>query len=638
VEHALRRTRRILATAAATAVAVALPSIALAHPDHGQRDSGSQEQFPGEGVATETDKQHDGDGGHLPARNDNVTLVGKAAIEHPLGGDVTGRVADVFAHGDYAYLTAFNSPTCNAGGVHVMDISDLANPVEVPDAFLPTTAGSYAGEGLQVIRIGERDVLIHQNETCTDAHAPAPGTPRGGINLWDVTDPRNAEPLAMHAGDYTAGGTSTPKPYASTVHSVYAWHNDFDGRTYAVLVDNEEWEDVDIMDISDPTAPVMVNDTLDLVDQFGVGQDSPSGLTSIFNHDMMVYKVGSRYVMNVNYWDGGYVLLDVTDPRPGQVSLIAESDYAALDEERLKRGHEISPEGNAHQSELSPDGRFLIGTDEDFAPYRGVATITSGEHAGTQYTTASASDTPPITSASSVEGTVVPVGLACDADGPLAAGDGGIALVERGVCTFQEKLDNVVDAGYSAGIVFNNTTGCDALVRMGAAGDIPFVFVSRTTGLQLLDVADVSQPCATATPADGVGQSTTITAVFDGWGYVRLFEVDIPKGKKGDAGSIRQLDTYAIDESQDEAFAEGYGDLSVHEVAIDPDQRLAYFSYYAGGLRVASYGKDGLTEVGAFIDEGGNNFWGVEVYQRDGQTYVLASDRDHGLYVFQYTP
>jgi hypothetical protein len=53
---------------------------------------------------------------------------------------------------------------------------------------------------------------------------------------------------------------------------------------------------------------------------------------------------------------------------------------------------------------------------------------------------------------------------------------------------------------------------------------------------------------------------------------------------------------------------------------------------------VVQYGPDGLSEVGAFIDEGGNNFWGVEVHKHpDGQKYVLASDRDHGLYIFQYT-
>jgi hypothetical protein len=54
---------------------------------------------------------------------------------------------------------------------------------------------------------------------------------------------------------------------------------------------------------------------------------------------------------------------------------------------------------------------------------------------------------------------------------------------------------------------------------------------------------------------------------------------------------------------------------------------------------VLTYGPDGLTEVGHFIDEGGNNFWGVEVHQHpNGQKYVLTSDRDSGVYIFQYTP
>ena len=97
----------------------------------------------------------------------------------------------------------------------------------------------------------------------------------------------------------------------------------------------------------------------------------------MFGHAVEVRRVVDRYVMSATYWDGGYVLLDVTDPTPGNVSLIAESDYAALDEERLKRGHEITPEGNAHQSEFSPNNDFLIGTDEDFSPYRTNFRITS---------------------------------------------------------------------------------------------------------------------------------------------------------------------------------------------------------------------------------------------------------------------
>ncbi|HEX2773667.1 MAG TPA: hypothetical protein VHN18_14720, partial [Micromonosporaceae bacterium] len=127
-----------------------------------------------------------------------------------------------------------------------------------------------------------------------------------------------------------------------------------------------------------------------------------------------------------------------------------------------------------------------------------------------------------------------------------------------------------------------------------------------------------------------------ISGTFDGWGYVHLYN----------ATTMAEVGTYAVPEGQDVKYAQGYGDLSVHEVATDPDANLAYISYYAAGFRVVKYGTGGLTEVGAFIDGGatatteddGNNFWGVEVHKHpNGQKYILASDRDHGLYIFQYT-
>jgi len=74
-------------------------------------------------------------------------------------------------------------------------------------------------------------------------------------------------------------------------------------------------------------------------------------------------------------------------------------------------------------------------------------------------------------------------------------------------------------------------------------------------------------------------------------------------------------------------------------VAVDPKKEgLAYLSYYSGGLRVIEYGGDGITEVGAYIAEGGNNFWGVEHHVLPGGTeLILASDRDTGLWIFDYT-
>jgi hypothetical protein len=617
----------------------------MAHPDHGDGFS-DRELFEGEGVIGHK-QQHGFNTGHLPAKQENVAVIGKAGLTAPEGtdGDMTGRVSDVAAYGDYAYLNSFRSADCLGGGAWVVDISDPSDPVEV--GFLPTTDGNYAGEGAQVIAPEHgthagRQLYLHQNETCSAALAAATGKDRflGGINIWDVTDPLEPVLLVEHAGD-DDGVRQNP----NTVHSVFAWNSHVDEKVYAVLVDNVEFTDVDIMDITDPTNPVMVNDTLDLVDLFGVGQAEPANLTSIFNHDMMVYRKGNRYIMNVNYWDGGYVLLDVTDPTPGNVTLIADWDYPLLDDERLKRGHEIAPEGNGHQSEFSPDFRFLIGTDEDFSPFR--FSFTSNAFDGDR-TAVEAAFTPPIAELPGREmtGEVVHVGRGCPADPEgsgltdedpyLADPAGKIALIQRGICQFDHKVARAQLAG-AAGVIVYGLDGDESLVRMGGQdptpmpdgtlvpAEIPAVFVQNSTGVFLRD----GEPPVIA----------TASAEFAGWGYVRLFRTKIP-GAVGKPGSIEQIDTYAIPEAQDVDYAIGFGDLSVHEVAVDPrpGSALAYFSYYAGGFRVAEYGNKGISEVGAFIDEGGNNFWGVEVHKHaDGEYYVLASDRDFGLYIFQYT-
>jgi hypothetical protein len=141
-------------------------------------------------------------------------------------------------------------------------------------------------------------------------------------------------------------------------------------------------------------------------------------------------------------------------------------------------------------------------------------------------------------------------------------------------------------------------------------------------------------------PAIGtIGERIFATAAFDGWGYVHLYD-------RQTFGTAAELDTYAIDEAHDEAFAIGFGDLSVHEVATDPqDATRAYLSYYAGGMRAleiqCSNPSDEstceLVEVGSYLDPNGNDFWGVEAFVRDGVTYVLGSDRDSGLWIFRAT-
>ena len=47
----------------------------------------------------------------------------------------------------------------------------------------------------------------------------------------------------------------------------------------------------------------------------------------------------------------------------------------------------------------------------------------------------------------------------------------------------------------------------------------------------------------------------------------------------------------------------------------------------------------GIEEIGRFIDQGGNDFWGVQLTQKflDGRRVVAFSDRDYGLYLARYT-
>lgn len=91
-----------------------------------------------------------------------------------------------------------------------------------------------------------------------------------------------------------------------------------------------------------------------------------------------------------------------------------------------------------------------------------------------------------------VMGEVVHVGLAC---APLdGAVSGRIALIERGVCAFSQKLTNALNAGATAAIVYNSEAGGDVLIEMGGLAPValPSVFVGRTTGLTLMAMAPVT--------------------------------------------------------------------------------------------------------------------------------------------------
>jgi hypothetical protein len=571
----------------------------------------------------------------VPAQQYGLKLVGKSDLGGKLAG--AGRVADVSAKGNYAYLTMFYEPTCGRGGVQIVDIANPAAPKML--GYIPSHTDTFSGEGSQVISMDtpsyKGDLLVYQNEWC-------PGTTNGigGITLVDVRNPKSPKKLVEGAGDYTKkDGTQSggvPQTKANQTHSAFAWTNKETGKVYVVLVDDMEEPDVDILDITNPSKPKMVSETnLDQFAQTGAGR--PHG-DAVFSHDMVVKRIGGRDIMLMSYWDGGYVTLDVTDPANPQP--LSDTDFAAVDPARAERGETITPEGNGHQAEFTRDDKYIFATDEDFDPYRVQATFKGGPAAGKTFTALQSGDTPAVNKDNPLVGDTQFLGLGCD---PLAAGSGTgkIAVVERGTCDFQVKLDNVEAAGYRGLIVFNRRgpDGCEALINMLASSEtVPAIFVTRQDGFRMLGVepgADYacgtsSETDGTATPA-GPSVPVDMSAVFDGWGYTHMYKTDLRKGAK-----MQEVDFYAPAEGQTEAYAEGFGDMTVHEVATDPDRNLVYVSHYALGMRALSYNNGGLKEVGAFVEQGGSNYWGVEVHKLNGKTYILGSDRDRGLRIFTF--
>lgn len=349
---------------------------------------------------------------------------------------------------------------------------------------------------------------------------------------------------------------------------------------------------------------------------------------------MIVKEINGQQVMLLSYWDAGYVAVNVDDPT--NPVYIGDTDFNNPDPEAAESGLVVEPEGNAHQAEFSLNNDYIIGSDEDFAPYSVVARNTTE---GTEFSATQGSGTPKIDQDTSLQGQTKFVGRACNGDAAVPAGDGTqVAVVERGVCAFTEKVANVEAAGGYEGVIVFNREGADAcsdLVNMSVEGNIPALFVGRNTGYSFFDEPYDEQACRSGSDQAPIalgttGDSVNAEAIFDGWVYVHLF--------KNGAGELQELDTHAIPEAHDPAYAEGFGDLSVHEVAMSERRNdLAYFSYYSGGFRVAKIQNEQLVEVGSFVDPGGSNFWGVQVFEQGGKEYVAASDRDFGLYILKYT-
>jgi hypothetical protein len=639
------------------------------HPDHR-----SPHAYEGDSTSEGT-HQHGDVHGHLPATRKNVKLIGELEPTDEFGPIAQGQIADLAVYKDHAYLNSWSEPTCTKGGVYVVDIRDPRNPEEV--AFIPALSGNYHGEGAHVISVATKsftgDLLAVNNEFCDDA--PTVG---GGFDLYDVTNPASPQVLIQGAGDFgdegrMKGSLALPRDY----HSVFMWQDD--GKVYLVGTDNVEFHDVDIFDITNPRSPKPVGeyDMLDLFPQIAE-TPAPNG-NNVFNHDMVVKVVDGRDVLLDSYWDGGYLLIDVENP--AKPTYIGDQDFGPTDPLGVLPNN-APPEGNAHQAEFSHDNTYFLAADEDFNPYRADKFFLEDATGSVERPAAEVGGGQSVASLpdQTLSGKVVYGGYGCPADTtvvPKAAdydatelglqtGDEKILLMQRGpsgdpsadyngngdltddACFPGEKAAKAFDAGWDALVLVNRHTGSATsdtpFCGSGAyEDDKPMVTICTTHAAyhELFGTTpEFGFPySSTDAPAIGTISSKRVraTSKFDGWGYAHLYEVG--------PGKVHRVDSYAIPEATDPAYAFGFGDLSIHEFATDPERNRAYISYYSGGVRVVEFGPGGITEVGRYIDKGGNNFWGVETFvpgnakagDLQGKRLFAGSDRDHGIFIFQYT-
>jgi len=527
---------------------------------------------------------------------------------------VAGVTTDVWALGNYAYIGSFSQPFCSADltGVRVIDISNPAEPEQV--SFIPAKPGTRNND-VKVEHIEtphfQGEILVSSNEPCDSFYLPRlnarggniiPG--QGGIAIWDVTDP--TKPRAMRQNFLK-----------NPIHNTFVWQQN--DNAYLIAVDDIAARDVVIVDITKPQSPKVVA-TTGAPDWPTLGFAEIEG-PELFLHDVWVQENSGRTTAYLSYWDAGLVLLDVTDP----ANPVFQGDSTYPNPDVLSG---LPAEGNGHVAAPTADGKIAILGDEDFAKFSSFLQTSAG---GFKFKVALFGPNPLATFPA---GDVVWTGGQGCSTGDIPPADLGdpdpqIALIQRGTCFFSTKAFSAQQQGYDAYIVANDGARGDGLIDMSAGTadpvSIPGIFVGHTAGEAMKPTATVSG----------------IASIPDGEGFMRVLDVSDP-------ANIVQLGHFATEGVfQIPALP---GDRTAHNVIVRGGR--AYWSWYEEGMRVVDFSDcsvgDGFesclpTEVAHFVDDGTgpdsqndhSNFWGVYLHDHpDGNTYILGSDRDSGLWIF----
>jgi hypothetical protein len=545
---------------------------------------------------------------------------------------VANATTDVWVLGKYAYTGTFNSP-CGGDPEAGIWIWDVHNKNKVGFVgIIPSPVGSRTND-VRAATMNSGDVLVHSNEACA-------GGP-GGFEIYNVDDPANPVHLASVQTDDVNLLLRDGLGFTDFgVHNLWLFTQG--GKDYVAATVESEFGNFQIYDITDPTNPTRVGfwgaeqlafpgadavDWVNTTDFGGVILPADAYLFSGFGasqnrflHDVTITPDGMKaYLAN---WDAGLVLLDISDP--SNPALISQAIDPTSEDGEV----------NSHSVWPNADGSIVVEGEEDFSPFETVFSITSGPNAG-DYPASEGGITVPISSlpGEQMTGATVYVGLACPGDSvPAAPSTGSIALIQRGVCFFSEKIDNAEAAGYAGVVVFNDEARGDALVSMGGdPTNLPGVFVGHSTGLNIAGVGS-----AAALVIGAGGENVSASTEPNGWSGMRIWSYADPANPV-----LMSTFNTVCSAMPNDPSCDARGTYSSHNVIVEDNK--AYISWYSDGVVVIDVSDPANPVETARYHRAGTEFeisnggiqdvWGI--YKVENSPWIYASDRNGGLYVFK---
>jgi hypothetical protein len=568
---------------------------------------------------------------------DNFDVLGHVNLG---GGSPNGDVF-FFDHGGdvgkFAYVGTWSSP-CSGHGIKIVDVNDPSHPK------LVALAGGRTGisnEDVVVREIGGMDILGIGVQLCK----PQGGS--GGLQLFDVTDPTDPQPLSFFS--VPAGGVHeldmVTRTDGTTLALLAVPFTEFD-NTYFGADSGGEFR---IVDITHPAAPVELSDWGVIADStlrnFGGGQEVSSSFQGLgyfaAHYAHSVRAADGGMTAYVSYWDSGVLKFDISDPT--SPVLVARTRYGVRDD------------GDAHSMTPYDVGgtRFILQNDEDFSSLS-PAVVTSSATGATEHSGIEEPWAPTLLSElGTVSGTIHDANDGCEtSDFTGSAGD--IALVDTydpfyvGIipgwtrpCTIGSQVVRAADAG-TDGVLFNLISPDDAwtffegnakAVQQAAAG-MAIVQVSNIDGM------------ATAIRAAAGPVTVTLDPSPPSWGFIRVFSESSSSDVNGDGTpEFAQVGSFDdLDHTSGELFTPP-GSWSVHNTEVNGDH--AYSAWYSHGIVALDLTNPAApTMVGQFVPPTSDRFagslghgpaevWGVAIDPETGIVY--ASDMRTGLWIVEPT-